>query len=398
MEILTTVVHDRVQAAFDAGYTTVSAQGSSRSSKTYNILIWLIIRCLNHAGTTVSIVRCSLPTIRGSVLRDMVEILTNMGVYNPKNLNNTQMIYTFNNGSYIEFFSTDNEQKIRGRKRQILYCNECNEITNYDAFVQLKIRTTMFTILDYNPSFTDEHWLNDINREAKTYHFITTYKDNPFLEQNVIDELESLQWKNPSLWQVFGLGQRAMVEGLVFNNFTVEKKLPELKKQWIGIDFGFTQDPTAIVLVGVIDDTLYIHELAYERRMLSKDIAQVLCKSKHKHLPIICDSADPRLRKEIVNVARAEFKTDIDIIPVKKGNTGSIMPSIDKMSMYKIKITETSFNVIREFKNYTYVKDREGNWINRPIDKFNHAIDAIRYVVMTKLLGGYKKRGLKITR
>jgi phage terminase large subunit len=264
--------------------------------------------------------------------------------------------------------------------------------------VQLKIRTTLFTILDYNPSFSDEHWLNDINREAKTYHFITTYKDNPFLEQNVIDELESLQWKNPSLWQVFGLGQRAMVEGLVFNNFTVEKKLPELKKQWIGIDFGFTQDPTAIVLVGVIDDTLYIHELAYERKMLSKDIAQVVCKSKYKHLPIICDSADPRLRKEIVNVAREEFKTDIDIIPVKKGNTGSIMPSIDKMSMYKIKITETSFNVIREFKNYTYVKDREGNWINRPIVKFNHAIDAIRYVVMTKLLGGYKKRGLKITR
>ena len=256
----------------------------------------------------------------------------------------------------------------------------------------------MFTILDYNPSFTDEHWLNDINREAKTYHFITTYKDNPFLEQNVIDELESLQWKNPSLWQVFGLGQRAMVEGLVFSNFTVEKKFPELKKQWIGIDFGFTNDPTAIVLVGVIDDTLYIHELAYERKMLSKDIAQVLCKSKHKHLPIICDSADPRLRKEIVNVARSDFKTDLDISPVKKSNGGSIMPSIDKMSMYKIKITETSYNVIREFKNYTYTKDREGNWLNKPIEKFNHAIDAIRYVVMTKLLGGYKKRGLKITR
>lgn len=367
------------------------------SSKTYNTLIWLIIYALQHENILVSVVRCSLPTIRGSVFRDFLEILQKIEIYNPKNLNKTELIYRFENGSSFEFFSTDNEQKIRGRKRDILYCNECNEIS-FDSFTQLKLRTKAITIVDYNPSFDESHWLNGLNADPRTYHFITTYKDNPFLEQTIIDEIESLQWKNPSLWQIFGLGQRAIVEGLIFKKFTVKKSIPSsVKKRWVGVDFGFTNDPTAIVLVGMLDDNLYLEEIEYKTGLLTEHIAQILCSKELRNYEIICDSADPRLIKEIRLVAKNKYKVELHITPVKKSNN-SIMPSIDKMTLFNINVTENSYNIIKELKSYTYVKDREGKWLNKPIDNFNHAIDAVRYVVMERLLGRKKRRGIRITR
>lgn len=397
MELQTTIVFDKIQNAIDDGYTCISEQGSSRSSKTYNTLIWLIIYALQHENILVSVVRCSLPTIRGSVFRDFLEILQKIEIYNPKNLNKTELIYRFENGSSFEFFSTDNEQKIRGRKRDILYCNECNEIS-FDSFTQLKLRTKAITIVDYNPSFDESHWLNDLNADPRTYHFITTYKDNPFLEQTIIDEIESLQWKNPSLWQIFGLGQRAIVEGLIFKKFTVEKSIPSaVKKRWVGVDFGFTNDPTAIVLVGMLDDNLYLKEIEYKTGLLTEHIAQILCSKELRNYEIICDSADPRLIKEIRLVAKNKYKVELHITPVKKSNN-SIMPSIDKMTLFNINVTENSYNIIKELKSYTYVKDREGKWLNKPIDNFNHAIDAVRYVVMERLLGRKKRRGIRITR
>ena len=391
-------VYTEVQKAFNEGYTSISAQGSSRSGKTYNIMIWIIIYCLQHKGTSAVVARCTLPTAKDTVFEDMLSILRKMEIFKEKSMNRTLMIYTFNNGSTIKFKGAEDPQKLHGKAPDIMYFNEANEILEASMF-QLNMRTKILTICDYNPSFSEEHWLNAFNALPTTYHFITTYKDNPFLEQRVIDEIESLQWKNPSLWQIYGLGQRAIVEGLVFKKFETVKEFPSfVKKRWVGVDFGFTADPTAVVLVGQFENDLYIKEIAYQKNLLSRDIAQILCKGNLKHLPIICDSADPRLRKEIINVGRDVYRTDLEIIPVKKGNSNSIMPSLDKMTLYNIKITENSLNVIKEFRNYTYVQDREGNWLNKPIEKFNHAIDATRYVVMTKLLGQKKHRGIRTYR
>lgn len=373
----------RIQAAKDVGFTTVSLQGSSRSSKSYSIVQWLCVCCHNIAGTTVSIVRAGMPSIKRTIYRDFKTIMQDFGWWNPKAMNKTDFIYEFPNGSWLEFFSTDNEQKVRGSKRQILFVNEANEL-NYIEWQQLQMRTTEFSIIDYNPSFPDDHWICDVNRETRTYWFISTYKNNPFLEQKVIDEIESLKDKNSSLWRIYGLGLQAMVEGLIFENVEVVDEIPRWHKKhhYRGMDFGYTNDPTAIVDVYIHENALWIDEVCYQTEMLTSDIIRVLKDANKEcgsNVEIISESADPRLIDEIANAG-------LDIHPVRKFK-GSIMAGLQKMQEMPIYITKRSTNVKKEFRNYTYRQSKDGKWLNEPIDAYNHAIDAIRYVVLEKLLG-----------
>ena len=239
------------------------------------------------------------------------------------------------------------------------------------------MRTTKFAIVDYNPSFSDDHWLCELNKDKRTHHFISTYKDNPFLEQTIIDEIESLQHKNKSLWQVYGLGQQAMIEGLIFEKFELVEEIPHwAKKRGLGMDFGYTQDPTAIVECAVVDNDLYINEICYKTKMLASDIINELKPLKMK---VISESADPRLIQEIANAG-------VLIYPVQKYQ-GSVMGGITKMLEMNIKITKNSLNAIKEFKNYTYEQDKDGKWLNEPIDAYNHIIDSVRYYVLGELLG-----------
>lgn len=390
MKIQTTRIYSEIDGAIKKGYTTISAQGSSRSSKTYNICIFLCVFLLTHPKIVLTVVRSTLPAIKGSVLRDFKEILQRMGVYKDGMLNKTELILTFPNGSFIEFISTDSEQKLRGRKRHILYVNEANEI-DFLSWQQLKMRTTMFSIIDYNPSFTEGHWICSVNNEEKTYHFISTYKDNPFLEQTIIDEIESLQWKNRSLWQVYGLGQMAVIEGLVFPTVKYVDEIPSYckdKKRYLGMDFGYSLDPTSIVDVSLYNDTLWIDEVCYETNMKSGDIIRKLNEhqeNENRRFDIISESADPRLVDEI-------FAAGLNIYSVHK-YAGSIHAGIMKMQELKICVTKRSANIKKEFSNYVFKQDKEGNFLNEPIDAYNHAIDAIRYVVLEKILGG-KRKGL----
>ena len=371
----------RVDAAKKAGFTTVSLQGSSRSAKTWSVVQFLCIYCLNNAGTTVSIIRAGMPSIKRTVYRDFKNVMLSLGWWNDKSMNKSEYVYTFPNGSWIEFFSTDDEQKVRGSKRKILFVNEANELS-FIEWQQLQMRTTEFSILDYNPSFSEDHWINQVNEEKNTYWFISTYKDNPFLEQKVIDEIESLKWKNPSLWRIYGLGQRAIVEGLIFENVVVSDYIPveALRRKWYGIDLGYTNDPTAIVMVCVYGNDMYIDEVCYQTKMLSDDIIKA-CKDVRDAPEFICESADPRLIDEIYNAG-------VDIKAVQKF-PGSIKAGIMKMQQYRIHITSRSTNIRKEFNNYTWRQDKEGKWLNEPIDCYNHAIDACRYVVLQKILGAY---------
>lgn len=382
MKIQTTKVFAEIQKATQSGFTTVSAQGSSRSSKTYNVLIWLILYCLRNAYTRLSIVRATLPSIKGSVFIDFKEILMRMLLFDEKALNKTELTYHFQNGSWVEFFSTDSEQKLRGRKRDVLFVNEANELS-FIEWQQLKMRTTRFAIMDYNPSFSEDHWICGVNQDPRTHHFITTYKDNPFLEQSIVDEIESLRGKNQTLWQVYGLGLQAVIEGLIFKNVQPVDDIPEsVRRRYAGMDFGFTNDPTAIVEVGIAGNDLYIDEKCYQTQMLTSDIVRVLRRDCDR-MKVISESADPRLIQEI-------YRAGVNIHAVKKF-PGSVEAGISKMLEFNICVTKRSLNAIKEFRNYTYEQDKEGKWLNVPIDCYNHSIDAIRYVVMSEVLGGERQ-------
>lgn len=386
MKVQTTRIYAEISKAVAAGYTTISEQGSSRSSKTYNTLIWLIVYLLQHPKTRAAIVRKSMPTIKGSVYHDFEEIMKDkMDLWADTCMNKTEMVYRFPNGSELEFFGCDNEQKMRGRKRDVLYCNEANELA-FIEWQQLKMRTTRFAIVDYNPSYSDDHWLCTLNADPRTYHFITTYKDNPFLEQAVIDEIESLKDKNPALWQIYGLGLQAVVEGLIFKNVDVVDNIPRGAMEWHrkGVDYGFSCDPTAIVDIYIHGRDMYIDEVCYRTQMLTPDIIRELKDPTDPNVKIIAESADPRMNTEI-------RRAGLNLHEVRKYK-GSIEAGITKMLEYNIHVTRRSVNVLKEFHNYTYQQTRDGRWLNTPIDAFNHAIDACRYVILEEVLGGPPKK------
>lgn len=383
--IQTTKVYKEITNALDNGYNVISEQGGARSSKTYNTVLFLIVYLLEHPNTLLSIVRATLPAIKGSVYRDFEDILQRMKLWNVRAYNKSEMIYSFANGSEVEFFSTDQEQKLRGRKRNILFVNEANELS-FMEWKQLKMRTTQFCILDYNPSFSDEHWLNELNKEEKTYHFVTTYRDNPFLERTIIDEIESYKRSNASLWRVYGEGLQAVIEGAVYPEFEIVDDVPPSKRRWVGMDLGFTNDPTAIVEVTEWQDDngkyLYLDEIAYQTGLVTGDIIHIL-KQFAADKKIICESADPRMIEEI-------HRAGLNIHPVRK-YAGSIQAGISKTLEYRLRVTKRSRNIAKELKNYTYMQDKNGKWLNQPIDCFNHACDAFRYVVMEQIMGGVRQ-------
>lgn len=385
-KIQTTKVYRLIEQAYRDGYTTVSAQGGARSGKTYNILVWILAYTLRHPGTKVTVARATLPALKKTVLEDFRSILSRLGLFDEKAFNRTELTYLLPNGSRYEFISTDSEQKLRGGKRDILFCNEANEIA-YMAWQQLKMRTGRFAIVDYNPSFGEDHWIHtEVNADPRTYFFRTTYTDNPFLEATIIEEIESLRDKNPSLWKVYGEGETAKIEGLVFEEYGEVPEIPDSVRQlWYGIDYGYTQDPTAIVLVGVQGDDLYIREIAYATHMSTTDIirtlkaAQRLCGT----YKIISESAEPREIDEIANAG-------LPIYPVRKF-AHSIQAGLLKMQEYHIHITADSPNVRKELNSYTWERNKDGGLTNIPVDFYNHAIDATRYVILSEVLGANGK-------
>ncbi len=380
--IQTSRVFADVDGAFRAGFRTVSLQGSSRSGKTYNVMIWLIHFALQTPATGISVVRATLPSVKRTVYRDFEDIMYRLGLFDRRRFNKTELIYRFGNGSWIEFFSVENEQKVRGAKRSILFVNEANELLEA-SWVQLMLRTTRLAIIDYNPSFSEEHWISaSINRDETTAFFKTTYRDNPFLERHVIENIESLRGKNENLWRIYGLGEQAVVEGLIFPGVELIKAFPEqCERQYVGVDFGYANDPTAIIRVGIEGESLYLEELAYATHMLTADIIREL--KRVADLPVISESADPRLVEEI-------RRAGIRIRPVRKYR-GSIEAGIQTMQGMALRATQGSVNLIKELRSYTYDRDREGNFINSPIDAYNHALDAVRYVVMETVMGGQRR-------
>lgn len=353
----------------------VVEQGGTRSGKTYNILLWIIFHyCSKNHDKTITIARKTFPAVRSSVMRDFFDILKQSDLYREENHNKSSHEYLLN-GNRVEFISMDQPQKIRGRKRDLAFLNEANEL-NYEDWQQIIFRTNGRIILDYNPSDTF-HWIYDrvIPRDDADF-FQTTYRDNPFLDPTIVAEIERLKETDEHYWRVYGLGERGTNRAQIFQFTTIQQIPSEAKFLSYGMDFGFTNDPSALVACYQRGNDLYFEEKIYSTGMTNHDLAHKFRELEiGRYDEIFADSAEPKSIEEL-------HRMGWNVKPTQKG-ADSINAGIDMLKRYKLHIIGS--NLMKEMENYKWMEDKNGNLLNRPEDKYNHAIDALRYGVYNKL-------------
>lgn len=382
MKIKTTIVFEHLLKAEEQGKRIILAQGGSRSGKTFNILIWWIQKLLKEEGKTLSIFRKTLPSLKNSILKDLVSVLELFGVFDPNKWHKQEGWYELPNGSIINWGSADEPQKLRGSKRDYLYCNEANEL-DLEDWRQLIMRTESMITLDFNPSEITS-WVYDLEKREDAYFFKTTWRDNPFLPQSLIDEIERLKETDENYYRIYSLGEKGIPTTLVFNKWTIADEIPKnAKLLGRGSDFGFNA-ATTLIEVWQRNDELYLHELLYVRNMTMGDIVYKMNELKiEKTDAIWCDSALPQ---NIEELRRNRYNAK----PVEKK---SILSGIDKIKRHKVYITKSSTNIIKEFSSYKWKTDKNNQLLDVPEDDNNHTVDAIRYVLestLNKRQGNYK--------
>ena len=352
-------------------------QGGTSASKTFSILTLLINKAMHYNNLEISIVAESIPHLRRGAVRDFTKIMKWCNRYIDTSFNKSLLKYEFANGSFIEFFSADDSSKLRGARRDILYVNECNNV-NFEAYNELSIRTKKEVYLDFNPA--NEFWVEEIKEDKEADFIILTYKDNEALDIGIVDQIEknrlkaetSTYWRN--WWKVYGLGELGMLEGVVFSNWKQIDTIPkEARLVGIGLDFGYTNDPTSCIEIYKHNETRILNEIVYQTGLLNSDISKKL----PKDVPVYADSAEP---KSIRTLQLA----GITIKGVTKGRD-SINYGIDVMQREEYLVTSNSTNLIKELRSYCWDTDKTGKRLNKPIDNYNHAIDAVRYHEMETL-------------
>ena len=351
-------------------------QGGTRSGKTYNILLWIISQyATQNKNKTITICRKAFPSLRASVMRDFFDILRKYNIYQEENHNKSNSEYRLY-GNLVEFISLDMPQKVRGRKRNLLFINEANEL-NWEDWQQLIFRTDDKIIIDYNPS-DEYHWIYDkvIPREDCDF-YRTTYLDNPFLESSIRSEIERLKETDEQYWQIYGLGLKGVSRATIFKYYEISK-IPE-DAQFIsyGADAGYSNDPSTLVSVYSKDYNLYIKEHLYRTQMTTRDIHNHFIETGVARKQVYMDSSEPRLIDELRRMGWI-------VRPSVKGRD-SVNAGIDLLKRYKIHITSESNNAIQEFRNYKWKEDKSGKLTNIPEDKNNHIIDAVRYATYSIL-------------
>jgi phage terminase large subunit len=352
--------------------------GGTRSGKTYAILQYLIVQAI-ETQKTITIVRKTIPSLKRTVIKDFSDILKSIGIWKEDDYNISDRIYKLGE-STIQFINSDDADKLRGLKSDILFIDEASELDE-ESYFQLSIRTTGKIILAYNPTVSPYHWLRTM---GDCDRYVTTYKDNVYLPKEMVDAIEELETKNPKYWKIYGKGEFAPNDKAIFEFDIVDDTDGDFVA--FGIDFGFSQDPTSLVAVYKRGDELHLEELLYEKGLVTADIVDRLQKLEiDKSHEIFADSAEPRLIEEI-------YRSGFNIKPVKKG-PDSIRFGIGVMKNYKIKVDKKSQNLINEMYAYQYITDKNGYTTDQPEGGLDHAIDAARYACMMKLSVQAQKKG-----
>lgn len=382
----TEVFEKNYEALFNSEARFIINEGGSRSSKTYSICQLIILYSLTNKGVLTSIVRKSFPSLRATAMRDFFEVMENLGLYDEKNHNKTEHIYTFENGSQVEFFSLDNSQKVRGRKRDLCWANEANELF-FEEFNQLNMRTNFKMIFDYNPSEASS-WLYDLNPLDRVL-IKSTFLDNPFLPKSIISQIKQLEFTDPELWAIYGLGEKTTSKLSVFSHFQLKNTpRPEKFKSFIyGLDFGYNH-PTALVKVWYHENELWVEEMIYESYLTTPDIIERMNElGIDKRTMIMADHARPDM---ISDIRKAGYFVQEADKSVKKG--------IDDVKSHIVNIDAGAKGTWKEFENYKYKK--VGDMITDEVVKiWDDAMDALRYAtrqITKSSLGGSAPR-FKIT-
>lgn len=373
-----TYVYKQNLSAWLERYRVIANKGGTRSGKTYSLVsLFISVAVAGKKVREIDIVSESMPHLKRGALNDFNEILDREqlvdGVDYESNL--SDHVYTFNSGTKIRFFSSDDWGKVKGSKRDVLYINECNRI-DYEIYRQLAVRTTECIFLDWNPDTEFWYELKGVQTKDSTKEIHSTYKDNPFLSDVQIAEIESNK-DDENWWKVYGLGLTGRPQGVIYKRWEQVDAIPDYAELvGRGLDFGFTNDPTAIVDVYRADGELWLDERCYRINLTNDKIAEFL-----RPLPgcTVADSAEQKSIAEIKNYGVRWIE------PAIKG-ADSIRAGIQILQRYKMNVTKRSLNLINEIRNYKWKEDKiTGELLNVPIDKYNHALDAVRYVALNKL-------------
>ncbi len=356
-------------------------RGGSSAGKTIGIIAILIDYAIRNKGKEISIVAESIPHLRRGALKDFLNILKGLNRYDDKKFNKSILKYEFSNGSYIEFFSTDQPDKLRGARRTDLFINECNNVS-FDSYQQLAVRTSGNIWLDFNPA--NLFWVDKELIGQQDANFITlTYKDNNSLPESIIKEIEkardkantSTYWAN--WWKVYGLGQIGSLEGVCIPDWKPIDNIPqEARLLCAGLDFGYSVDPSTIIRLYKWNDAYIFDEVLYRKGMLNRDISYFI-KQNDIRENIYADSAEPKSIQELRNYGHKIF-------PVTKGRD-SIVYGINLINQNEIYVTSKSKNLIKELQGYVWDKDKEGNNLQKPTGLHPDCIDAARYALLMQL-------------
>jgi phage terminase large subunit len=344
--------------------------GGTSASKTISILIYLIARCQSDRSPKLtSIVSESFPHLRRGAMRDFMNIMKSHNYFDDKLWSESNKIYTFETGSTMEFFSADQPEKLRGGRRDRLFLNECNNIP-FSAFEELEVRTREFVYLDWNP--TSEFWYyTDVKPKRDDVEEVTlTYKDNEALDKSIIDSIEQRKDRK-SWWQVYGLGQLGEIETRIYTGWEIIDEIPhQARLEARGLDFGYTNDPTVLTDIYRFNNGYILDERLYQTGMLNRQIADFIIATEDKTI-VIADSAEPKSIDELKLAG-------VNIIGAKKGQ-GSVNEGIDFVKSQRISITKRSTNLIKSYRNYLWMTDRDGKILNVPDHNWSDGCDSIRY-------------------
>lgn len=372
-----TTVYRKNLDAWNSGKRLIANKGGTRSGKTYSLVCLLLTIAVYGKKREIDIVSESLPHLKRGAMNDIEDILTDEGMIEGVHfiLNRSDHTYTFSKGSVIRFFSADDWGKVKGSRRDVLFINECNRIP-YEVYRQLAVRTTECIFLDWNPDSEFWYELKGLKDKDTTIEIHSTYLDNPYLTEQQIEEIESNKG-DEAWWKVYGLGQTGRPQGVIYDRWQTVNEIPDgAKLVGYGLDFGFQVDPTAIVEVYMADGKLWLNELCYKRGMTNDKIADFL---RDKHGIIVADSAEMKSITEIYNYGIRSIE------PAKKGSD-SVRAGIDVVRRYELMVTKSSLNLIFELRNYKWKENKiTGEMTNEPVDKFNHLLDALRYVCLNRL-------------